>query len=87
MLRITDFILDGNILTVTVQIEGDPERAYRVQIFLTGWNMGQYINDVGPQHTFVLPNGILRTSLQMRCCSSVPRMSSGSAKAPNGAPM
>jgi hypothetical protein len=23
--------------------------------------MGQYINDVGPQHTFVLPNGILRT--------------------------
>ena len=22
--------------------------------------MGQYINDVGPQHTFVLPNGILR---------------------------
>ena len=23
--------------------------------------MGQYINDVGPQHTFALPNGILRT--------------------------
>lgn len=36
-------------------------RAYRVQIFLNGWNMGQYVNDVGPQHTFVLPNGILRT--------------------------
>ncbi|MEU1165685.1 beta galactosidase jelly roll domain-containing protein, partial [Streptomyces sp. NPDC005921] len=33
----------------------------RVQIFLIGWNLGQYINDVGPQHTFVLPNGILRT--------------------------
>jgi arginine exporter protein ArgO len=32
-----------------------------VQIFLNGWNLGQYINDVGPQHTFVLPNGILRT--------------------------
>ncbi|MFD5077706.1 beta-galactosidase [Streptomyces sp. NPDC058371] len=39
----------------------DPARAYRVQIFLNGWNMGQYINDVGPQHTFVLPNGVLRT--------------------------
>ncbi|MFJ1971092.1 beta-galactosidase [Streptomyces sp. NPDC087903] len=38
-----------------------PERAYRAQIFLNGWNLGQYINDVGPQHTFVLPNGILRT--------------------------
>ncbi|WP_335972436.1 glycoside hydrolase family 35 protein [Streptomyces sp. CA2R106] len=39
----------------------DPARAYRVQIFLNGWNIGQYANDVGPQHTFVLPNGILRT--------------------------
>ncbi|MFI8187672.1 beta-galactosidase [Streptomyces sp. NPDC085946] len=39
----------------------DPERAYRAQVFLNGWNMGQYVNDVGPQHTFVLPNGILRT--------------------------
>ena len=35
-------------------------RAYRIQIFLNGWNLGQYINDVGPQHTFALPNGILR---------------------------
>lgn len=34
--------------------------AYRVQLFLNGWNLGQYINDAGPQHTFVLPNGILR---------------------------
>jgi beta-galactosidase GanA len=37
----------------------DPARAYRVQIFLNGWNLGQYINDVGPQHTFVLPAGVL----------------------------
>ncbi|WP_416962815.1 glycoside hydrolase family 35 protein [Streptomyces sp. Agncl-13] len=42
-------------------LDDDPARAYRVQIFLNGWNMGQYINDVGPQHTFALPNGILRT--------------------------
>ncbi|MFF9483790.1 beta-galactosidase [Streptomyces sp. NPDC014676] len=47
--------------SVGLTIDDDPERAYRVQIFLNGWNMGQYINDVGPQHTFVLPNGILRT--------------------------
>ena len=33
--------------------------AYRVLIFVNGWNMGQYIANVGPQHTFVLPNGIL----------------------------
>ncbi|GAA2523558.1 MULTISPECIES: glycoside hydrolase family 35 protein [Streptomyces] len=47
--------------SIGLTLEDDPQRAYRVQIFLNGWNMGQYINDVGPQHTFVLPNGILRT--------------------------
>jgi Beta-galactosidase jelly roll domain len=33
---------------------------YRALIFVNGWNMGQYIADVGPQHTFVLPTGVLR---------------------------
>jgi hypothetical protein len=47
--------------SIGLTLEDDPYRAYRAQIFLNGWNMGQYINDVGPQHTFVLPNGILRT--------------------------
>lgn len=28
-------------------------------IFVNGWNMGQYIGNVGPQHTFAIPNGIL----------------------------
>ncbi|WP_433730639.1 beta-galactosidase [Actinoplanes sp. CA-051413] len=32
---------------------------YRALIFLNGWNIGQYIADVGPQHTFVLPEGLL----------------------------
>jgi hypothetical protein len=40
-----------------------PTKAYRATIFLNGWNLGQYINNVGPQHTFVLPNGILRTGI------------------------
>ncbi|MGW3987372.1 glycoside hydrolase family 35 protein [Streptomyces sp. NPDC004830] len=60
----TDFRLDvapGVDASVGLVLEDDPERAYRVQLFLNGWNLGQYINDVGPQHTFVLPNGILRT--------------------------
>jgi beta-galactosidase GanA len=46
--------------SVGLTLTDDATRAYRVQIFLNGWNLGQYINDVGPQHTFVLPNGILR---------------------------
>jgi beta-galactosidase GanA len=33
--------------------------AYRVLIFVNGWNMGQYVANVGPQHTFIVPNGIL----------------------------
>ncbi|MFD5538127.1 beta-galactosidase [Streptomyces sp. NPDC127079] len=52
---------DGVDASVGLVLEDDPARAYRVQIFLNGWNLGQYVNDVGPQHTFVLPNGILRT--------------------------
>jgi beta-galactosidase GanA len=47
--------------SIGLTLEDDRYRAYRAQIFLNGWNMGQYINNVGPQHTFVLPNGILRT--------------------------
>jgi hypothetical protein len=60
----TSFRLDvdpGVDASLGLVLDDDPDRAYRVQIFLNGWNMGQYINDVGPQHTFVLPNGILRT--------------------------
>jgi hypothetical protein len=32
---------------------------YRALIYVNGWNMGQYIANVGPQHTFVIPNGVL----------------------------
>ena len=43
---------------------GDPSKPqstadYRALIFVNGWNMGQYIANVGPQHTFVVPNGVL----------------------------
>ncbi|MEV7787353.1 beta-galactosidase [Streptomyces sp. NPDC088106] len=60
----TEFRLDVDPdmdASVGLTLKDDPERAYRVQIFLNGWNMGQYLNDVDMQHTFVLPNGILRT--------------------------
>jgi hypothetical protein len=39
----------------TPQADGD----YRALIYVNGWNLGQYIANVGPQHTFVLPNGVL----------------------------
>lgn len=33
--------------------------AYRVLVFVNGWNMGQYVASVGPQHVFAVPSGIL----------------------------
>ncbi|MGW5127176.1 glycoside hydrolase family 35 protein [Streptomyces sp. NPDC004069] len=47
--------------SIGLTLDDDRYRSYRAQIFLNGWNLGQYVNGVGPQHTFVLPNGILRT--------------------------
>ena len=43
---------------------GDPDTprspiSYRALIFLNGWNMGEFIANVGPQRIFILPNGIL----------------------------
>jgi beta-galactosidase GanA len=47
-------------IPVGLRFTDDPGRHYRVLIFVNGWNLGQYVNDVGPQHVFVLPEGILR---------------------------
>ncbi|KAH0584129.1 hypothetical protein H2248_009695 [Termitomyces sp. 'cryptogamus'] len=33
---------------------------FRVQIYLNGWQIGKYTNNIGPQTLFVLPAGILR---------------------------
>jgi beta-galactosidase len=45
---------------VGLRFTDDPSRHYRALIFVNGWNVGQYINDVGPQRVFTLPEGILR---------------------------
>src|SRR5205823_4981595 len=36
-----------------------PGKDYRVLIFVNGWNMGQFIANIGPQRVFPLPEGIL----------------------------
>ncbi|MFC8875553.1 beta-galactosidase [Streptomyces ardesiacus] len=45
--------------SVGLAFGGAPGRDVRVQVFLNGWNMGAHAG--GAPHTFVLPNGILRT--------------------------
>ncbi len=47
--------------SVGLVLADDADRAYRVQVFLNGWNLGQYVNGGGPAHTFALPAGVLRT--------------------------
>jgi hypothetical protein len=53
--------VDDASLGVTIGDPSTPQSSanYRALIFVNGWNMGQYIADVGPQHTFVVPNGVL----------------------------
>jgi beta-galactosidase GanA len=48
--------------SIALTITDDTTDQYRVLFFLNGWNVGQYVNGVGPQTTFVLPNGILNTA-------------------------
>jgi hypothetical protein len=38
-----------------------PARDYRALIYVNGWLVGRYINNLGPEHTFPIPDGILRT--------------------------
>jgi beta-galactosidase GanA len=47
-------------VTVGLRFSDDPSRHYRVLIFVNGWNMGQLINDIGPQRVFTLHRGILQ---------------------------
>ncbi|MGR6922202.1 beta-galactosidase [[Actinomadura] parvosata] len=58
----TSFRLDlpkGQDVPIGLRFGGDPSPAYRVLIFLNGWNVGQYGGDIGPQREFSLPAGIL----------------------------
>jgi beta-galactosidase GanA len=40
-------------------ITDDPSRKYRATLFVNGWQIGNYVNYLGPQHSFPVPNGIL----------------------------
>ncbi|KAI0445775.1 glycoside hydrolase family 35 protein [Xylaria telfairii] len=33
--------------------------AFRLQLFVNGWQLGKYVSNLGPQNRFVLPEGIL----------------------------
>jgi beta-galactosidase len=45
---------------IGVDITDAPSHHYRALIYVNGWLMGRYINDLGPEHSFPVPPGILR---------------------------
>ncbi|MEO6089712.1 MAG: beta-galactosidase, partial [Umezawaea sp.] len=49
----------GQDTSLGLTITDDPARQYRALIFVNGWQMGQYVNYLGPQHSFPIPNGVL----------------------------
>ena len=62
----TDFSLSlprSSYVPIDVQIGGAGPGAgtadYRAFIFVNGWLVGRYVNNVGPQHQFYVPDGIL----------------------------
>jgi beta-galactosidase GanA len=58
----TDADLDlphGQDTSLGLTFTDDPSRKYRATIFVNGWQVGNYVNYLGPQHTFPVPNGIL----------------------------
>ncbi|MER6738403.1 beta-galactosidase [Streptomyces puniciscabiei] len=58
----TDATLDlprGQDTSLGLTFTDDPSRKYRATIFVNGWQVGNYVNYLGPQHTFPVPDGIL----------------------------
>lgn len=58
----TDVRLDlprGQDTSLGLTFTDDPARKYRATLFVNGWQVGNYVNYLGPQHSFPVPNGIL----------------------------
>lgn len=49
----------GQDSALGLEIKDPPGRHYRATIFVNGWQMGNYIADLGPQHRFPIPNGVI----------------------------
>ena len=52
----------GQDVSIGIQITDDRTRDYHLRIYVNGWHMGLYVNNVGPQTNYVVPNGILNTA-------------------------
>ena len=58
----TDVDLDlprGQDTSLGLTFTDNPSRKYRAEIYVNGWDVGTYVNYLGPQHGFPAPNGVL----------------------------
>jgi beta-galactosidase GanA len=51
----------GQDTSIGVTFSDSPSRRYRALLYVNGWQLGDYVNYLGPEHSFPIPNGILRT--------------------------
>jgi hypothetical protein len=49
----------GQDTSLGLTFTDDKTRKYRVEIYVNGWDMGNYVNYVGPQSSFPIPDGVL----------------------------
>jgi hypothetical protein len=49
----------GQDTSLGLTISDNPSRQYRAMLYVNGWMVGNYVNYLGPQHSFPVPNGIL----------------------------
>lgn len=49
----------GQDPSLGLEIKDPPGRYYHAMIFANSWQMGNYIADLGPQHRFPIPGGII----------------------------
>ena len=57
--NVTLHLPKGQDTSLGLTITDDPSRKYRAEIYVNGWDMGDYVNYLGPQHSFPIPNGVL----------------------------
>jgi len=47
------------VIANTTDVDGSGPEDFRAQIWINGWQFGKYVNSVGPQTSFPVPEGIL----------------------------
>ncbi|KAH8589576.1 beta-galactosidase [Bisporella sp. PMI_857] len=75
-----DIPMSFTFTNASQSVKGTATPAYRVQLFLNGWQFGKYINNIGPQLSYPVPEGILNYSGKNYLALTLWSLESGGAK-------